>query len=258
MLRHGLVLLAAMAVAGCGVQSSAGQSSPSATSSVSPKPVVTVAAQSGPTDRPTGSSVPPTPVASPSGGEGVVDMSAQARSNFDAWYSYEVLLGPDTRRAEAEVYAAGVATCNQVLGGRPGDLVRHELVTERGYGEPGAEAVFKAAVSALCTDQNLGYRTNFDREVDFAYQKIIAKVTYTPAPFPIFDYGFFAKETCNFMIQTPRPGPLVYDHMRAATWLRLTENGAVQPAVLNIYISESVNAHCLNLYEQLPPIIQSA
>jgi hypothetical protein len=256
MSRRALVLLAALAVAGCGVQSSAGRTPPSQTGT--PRPVVTVAAQPGPTDRPSGSSAPRTPLASPSGGEGVVDLSAQARSNFGAWYSYEVLLGPDTRRPESEVYDAGMATCKQVQTGKPGDLVRHELVTERGYGEPGAEAVFKAAVSALCTDQNLGYRTNFDREVDFAYQKIIAKVTYTPAPFPIYDYGFFAKETCNFMIQTPHPGPLVYDHMRAATWLRLTENGNVQPAVLNIYIAESVNAHCLDLFEQLPPIIQSA
>lgn len=221
--------------------------------------MVTVAARSGPTDRPKGSTTAPTPITPPSsGGQGVVDLSAQARSNFDAWYSYEVLLGPDTRRPEAEVYNAGIATCNQVQGGKPPDLARHELVTERGYGEPGAEAVFKASVSALCTDQNVGYRTNFDREVDFAYQRILTKVTYTPAPFPIYDNGFFAKEACNFMIQTPHSGPLVYDHMRAATWLRLTENGAVQPAVLNIYISESVNAHCLDLFTQLPPIIQSA
>lgn len=258
MLRRAFVLLAALiAASGCGAQSSAGQTSPSRTST--PKPMVRVPAQSGPTDRPSGSPAARTPVAPSSGdGQGVVDTSAQARSNFDAWYSYEVLLGPDTRRPEGEVYTAGIASCNQVQSGKPADLVRHQLVTERGYGEPGAEAVFKASVSALCTDQNLGYRTTFDREVDFAYQRILTKVTYTPAPFPIYDYGFFAKETCNFMIQTPHPGPLVYDHVRAATWLRLTENGAVQPAVLNVYISESVNAHCLDLFTQLPPIIQSA
>jgi hypothetical protein len=248
----GLVFL----LAACGSAPSPATGPSSMTSPA--KPVVRV------TD-PGASRVPPAPKTSvaPSSRSagpvgGVYDTSSQARSDFLAWWNYEVQVSQDSSRPADEVYQAGVGVCEQRQLGMESDQIQKMIVDDRGYTGSGASGVYKSALEALCQSFNLGYKTDFDRNVDLAYNAITARVTYTPAPFPTYDFGFFMKEACAFMVSIPNAGGAVYEHMRGSTQLALVEGGNVDEVVLRIYIKESVNAGCTIMNEQLPPIIQLA
>jgi hypothetical protein len=258
MWRRGLVVVAlAGALVGCAATPSTAPSPAPATSAA--KPVVRVAT----TDN---SSVPSAPTGSDQGpsasgadpAAGVYDPSAQARANFLAWWNYEAQVALDVSRPADEVYRAGISVCEQREQGVDTDVIQRLITRDNGYTGSGAAGIYQAALQSLCPNFNAGYKTNFDRNTDLAYAAITARVTYSPVPWPLFDFGFFMKEACAFMGSVPASGTQIYAHLRGSTQLALVEQGNVQVAVLNIYIKEAVNAGCTIMNDQLPPVIQLA
>lgn len=170
----------------------------------------------------------------------------QARTNFLAWWDYEVPTKQDAAKPVEEVYQHGLAACLWRRQGRGPDSVLTMIERDYGYTPAGATAVYKSALEALCTEYR-GYKTYFDRNVDSYVAAISTKVTFPFTP-TVFDYGYFMKEVCAAMGST-QSRPTIIAHMRQQTHLRLISGApATSDEVMWDLVNQALLSGCLVLY----------
>lgn len=204
------------------------------------------------TGEPTGANAAP----DGSGIHTIYDSSETAKSNFHAWWNYEIQVPQDNREFNA-IYEAGRIVCASRAGGAGVIAIENVLTTEMGYTPSGASGIVRASLAALCPQYDLGYRTYFDQNALKFAQALQSKITFQRVPSEM-ELGAFMKETCAALAAPGIGGTGIYNHIAGLTVNDYFYNlfgETVDSQVLYIFINEATKAGCTGFTTSLPPVI---
>jgi hypothetical protein len=190
--------------------------------------------------------------------DGYVDLSPLAQQNFHAWMVYEVQTPADSHGDSIDI-TSGVSACEWRSRNLEVTRVMELLQSEMGYNGTGAASVLASALRALCPLGDLGFRTNFDIDVE-KFQNAMALSTIRFDSQPTYDkFGNFMKAACQGMTDPAVGGQGIYDHMVGTMQANPTQMlQAGDQNALDVMINLAVTAGCYSVHAQLPARIQQA
>jgi hypothetical protein len=176
-----------------------------------------------------------------------------AKQNLESWWRYEIQTDVEAQRELRDVYDDAVSVCIALNQGAKQPTVLRNLETTFGYTGGGAAALFKSAISALCTQHDHGYKTYFDQNVLRVKSAIESRTQFTTQPPTEFDYGFLSKYACHYL-STMRTSNGLWEYLtiryRNDLYLMRTGNDTWS----QIFIVEAVRGNCNSFFSWLPPL----